>query len=156
LLVRLLLLSLLLVPIAEIAFAVFLVYQTSLLLVIGLLVAAGIAGSLLARWQGLRAAQRISAELQSGRMPAEGISDAVIISAAAVLLIVPGFLSDIAAILLLIPFTRGLFKRLVRRWFRLRMISQGPVYFGDRARDEIIDVEVVTRDQGAIGSRPKP
>jgi UPF0716 protein FxsA len=131
-----------LLPVVEIVLLVWLARETSILFVLALLVAAGLLGAYLARHQGLAVLGRISRELEARRIPAESLVDAVLVSLAAVLLILPGVLSDAVAILLLVPFTRGLLKRAMRRSVQAHVVMR----YGATAslnRDEIIDVKVI-------------
>jgi len=145
-----LLLLLILVPLVEIAVLVWLGSHTSWLLVLGLLVAAGMLGAWMARQQGWRTVQRIESELNAGTLPADSVLDGLIVFAAAVLLILPGLVSDVLAIALLFPPTRRIFKF----WLAWRMGRRiGTSTFGRGAgprfgqatfpRDEIIDARVV-------------
>jgi UPF0716 protein FxsA len=139
-----LLLLLILLPVIEIVLLVWIATETSVLLVLGLLLGAGILGTYLSRQQGVRAMTRISDEVRAGRMPAEAMFDALLVSLAAVLLIIPGFLSDIAALWLLFPPTRKLFKAYVRRRIEARVVAMRQAGFSTgTGRDEIIDVKVI-------------
>ncbi|WP_027186052.1 FxsA family protein [Desulfovibrio inopinatus] len=80
-----------------------------------LVLASGFTGAWLARMEGLRTLQKVRSCTDRGVMPAEEILDAVIIFVAGVVLLTPGFLTDIIGLLLLIPSTRGMFKRWLRR-----------------------------------------
>jgi UPF0716 protein FxsA len=138
------LLLLILLPAIEIVLLIWIAMQTSVLLVLGLLLGAGVLGALLARQQGLRAIRRIDDEVRAGRMPADALFDALLISLAGVLLILPGFLSDVVAIGLLFPPTRKLFKAAVRRGVESRVVvTRYGNFEAGRARDEIIDVKVI-------------
>ena len=58
--------------------------------------------------------------------------DGVLIFVGGILLIIPGLLTDLFALVLLIPYTRTIFKRWLRRRFD-RMIASGNVrlhYYG--------------------------
>ncbi|HET9884956.1 MAG TPA: FxsA family protein, partial [Candidatus Binatia bacterium] len=59
-------------------------------------------------------------------LPAEEMLDSVLIFAGGVLFVVPGVITDCAALVLLIPFTRTIFKRWLRRRFD-RMVAKGNV-----------------------------
>ena len=83
-------------------------------------------GSLLARLQGLRTLQQIQLSLSQGQIPAEELIDGVLILAGGILLLTPGVLTDLFALVLLIPFTRTYFKRWLRRRFD-RMVTSGDV-----------------------------
>ena len=109
------------VPMIEIAFLVKLGtvigFWPTLLLQIG----SGVAGALLARMEGLWVWRKIALELQSGKVPADQLINAFLIFAAGIILVTPGLLTDLLAYLLLIPWTRNLFKRWLRKQFRKRM-----------------------------------
>lgn len=82
-----------------------------------LVVVTGTLGAFLARLEGFRTIQSVQRELHAGQLPAEKLIDTVILFAAGLLLITPGVLTDIAGFLFLIPFTRGLFKKWLRKKF---------------------------------------
>jgi len=86
----------------------------TLILVFG----AGIAGAILARMEGLRILGRIQEDLRAGMMPAEPLLDGLLVLVAAVLLVTPGFLSDVAGLLLLFPPARYPIKLFLRRQIR--------------------------------------
>jgi UPF0716 protein FxsA len=74
-------------------------------------------GASLARSQGMSTMQKVRESMDQGVMPAEEILDAVIIFAAGLVLLTPGFITDALGLLLLFPPTRGYFKR----WLRIQM-----------------------------------
>ena len=80
-----------------------------------LVILTGASGAYLARLQGLQTMFRVRARLQQGEMPAEDLLDALIILAAGIVLLTPGFLTDIAGLLLLLPMSRRKFKKWLRR-----------------------------------------
>jgi len=113
----------LLVPIAEIATFVWVgsrigVGMTLLLVVIGVVI-----GLWLVRMQGFATASRVQAMIARGESPAQGMLEGLALLAAGVLFLVPGFLTDIAALLLLIPPLR---RWIIRRYLR-RVGLGGPV-----------------------------
>ncbi len=75
---------------------------------IGLVFLSAVAGLFLLRLRGARIASRFQAELSAGRIPAAPILDTVGLVAAGWLFIFPGFVSDVIALLLLVPLTRQL------------------------------------------------
>jgi UPF0716 protein FxsA len=77
----------------------------------------GFLGALLARYQGLQTILRIRESLQRSEIPAGDMLDALLILVAGIVLLTPGFLTDIAGLLLLIPRTRSLCKVWIRRRF---------------------------------------
>ena len=77
----------------------------------------GFLGALLARYQGLQAMLKVRESLAHGEMPAEHLLDALLILIAGIVLLTPGFLTDLAGFLILIPTTRFHFKRWLRKKF---------------------------------------
>ena len=86
-------------------------------------------GALLARLQGLRTLRQIQLSLSQGQIPAEELIDGVLILFGGILLVMPGVLTDLFALVLLLPFTRTYFKRWLRRRFD-RMMASGNVRLG--------------------------
>ncbi|MEX2171636.1 MAG: FxsA family protein [Pirellulales bacterium] len=135
----------LLLAVAESVALYWLATRIGLLATIGLLLAAGILGSVLFRWQGRVALDRLERELGPDSRPADTLLDGVLILTAAVLLILPGILTDVAAFALLVPPVRAGVKVLLRRGVARHF--QGRVHAmtwtnGPAARDRIIDVKV--------------
>jgi len=83
---------------------------------LGLLLLGGVAGTVLLRREGTRALGAFSEAMRTRRAPHREVADGVLIAAAAFLIIVPGFVSDVAGLLLLFPPTRRLLSgRMARR-----------------------------------------
>ena len=74
-------------------------------------------GALLARVQGLHTMLRVKESLTKGEIPAEDMLDALLIFFAGIVLLTPGFLTDLIGLLVLIPVTRRFFKRWLRQKF---------------------------------------
>lgn len=89
-----------------------------------LIVFTGVLGAFLARLEGIRTFRLIAKNLSEGIVPAEELVDAVLIFIAGVVLVTPGVLTDVAGFLLLLPQTRTIFKRWLRKKFD-RMVSSG-------------------------------
>ena len=87
-------------------------------------IGSGVAGALLARMEGLWVWRKIALELQSGKIPADQLINAFLIFAAGIILVMPGLVTDLLAYLLLIPWTRNLFKKWLRK--RFRKMVRGP------------------------------
>ncbi|OHB33548.1 MAG: membrane protein FxsA [Desulfuromonadaceae bacterium GWC2_58_13] len=85
---------------------------------IALILLTGIAGAYLARTQGLDLVQRIQSELNQGRVPTEELLDGAMILVGGILLLTPGFLTDLFGFTLLVPATRALMKNFVRTWMK--------------------------------------
>jgi UPF0716 protein FxsA len=82
---------------------------------IALLAADSVLGSLLLRAQGRSVWRRFNEALAAGRMPHREALDGVLIIFGGAFLITPGFITDIFGLLLLVPPTRAVIRRLVVR-----------------------------------------
>lgn len=80
-----------------------------------LVILTGFAGAWLARMEGINTMFKVQQSLNQGIMPAEELIDALIILIAGLVLITPGLLTDVFGLLLLWPYSRNGFKRLLRR-----------------------------------------
>jgi UPF0716 protein FxsA len=74
-----------------------------------------IVGSLLLKSQGRAVWRRFSETMAAGRMPHREVLDGVMVIFGGAFLITPGFLTDIIGLLLLLPPTRAIARRLVLR-----------------------------------------
>ena len=75
----------------------------------------GFLGAILARYQGLKTMLKVRESLARGEMPAEHLLDALLVLLAGIVLLTPGFLTDLAGFTILIPTTRFHFKRWLRK-----------------------------------------
>ncbi|QFY41285.1 FxsA family protein [Candidatus Methylospira mobilis] len=85
-----------------------------------LLVTAATIGTGLLRTQGLAIWLRVQQSLLNGELPAVELMDGFVILAGGVLLLLPGFLSDLAGLLCLLPQTR----KLITEWLLKRRFEQ--------------------------------
>jgi UPF0716 protein FxsA len=81
----------------------------------------GVAGATLARWQGFAVLSSIHASLERGELPGNELIDGVLVLAGGLLLLTPGFLTDTAGFLLILPFSRSLFREWLKDRFRRRL-----------------------------------
>ncbi|HKL87800.1 MAG TPA: FxsA family protein [Salinibacter sp.] len=88
---------------------------------IGLIIATGIAGSYLARREGLNTWERLNDRLQSGDLPGKELVDGVIILVAGALLVTPGVFTDVVGFIGLLPPTRALIRKALMRRFQSKM-----------------------------------
>ncbi len=80
-----------------------------------------ITGVVLLRRQGVATLMRIRAEAATGRVPAKPLLEGAVLAVAALLMIVPGFISDIAGVLLFLPAVRNAVWRSMLRHMEVRM-----------------------------------
>lgn len=100
---RFVLIGFLLLPLAEIATFIAVGQRIGLFPTLGLVILSAVAGGLLLRHQGLSVVQRMRSSMNSGTLPGQTVFDTMAIGLAALLLILPGFLSDLVALILLLP-----------------------------------------------------
>ena len=109
-----------------------------------LLVADSILGTWLIKREGARAYAALREALQDGRMPHRELADGALIVLAGALMLSPGFVTDVFGVLLLLPFTRPLGRRvltaLVARRVTTVMAHKRPGPGDDSVvRGEVID-----------------
>ncbi len=86
------------------------------------LLADAVLGSLLARSQGRAAWRRFTDATRAGRPPAREVIDGALVLFGGALLLTPGFLTDIFGILLLLPPTRAVARRVLVKRLAHRMV----------------------------------
>ena len=97
---------------------------------IGILVAGSILGSLMLRSQGRAAWRRFNDALAERRAPAREVLDGGLIIFGGALLLTPGFITDVLGLVLLIPPTRAVMRRMLVGVFARRFML---VALGGRA-----------------------
>lgn len=108
---------LLLLPLAEIAGFVLVGKTIGLWATLALVMLSFIAGMMLLRRQGIGILRRMSAEGRNGALPGHELLRPAMFVIAALLLIIPGFITDIVALLIFIPGVRDLAWTYVSRRF---------------------------------------
>ncbi len=96
-------LSFLALPLVEIALFIVVGRAIGLFPTLALVILAAIAGGLLLRQQGMGVVERLRNNVSAGTIPGRAMFDTMLIGLAGLLLILPGFLSDAMALLLLLP-----------------------------------------------------
>ncbi|MDE3936998.1 FxsA family protein [Glaesserella parasuis] len=84
-------------------------------------------GLRLMKVRGIMTIVQIRQEIAQGKIPAQALTSSIFFAIAGVLLIIPGFLSDILALLLLLPITRQLLQAMFMKLFasRVKFMSFG-------------------------------
>ena len=80
------------------------------------------------RQQGFRTFQKIAAELQNQQIPVQGMFDGLVILIAGILLVTPGFLTDIIGLLRLIPQTRVFLLGIIKNLYLQRYSNDHKQY----------------------------
>jgi UPF0716 protein FxsA len=89
-----------------------------------LLVLDSILGSWLIGREGRRAWRALREALDSGRMPAKELADGGLILVGGTLMLAPGFVTDAFGILLILPFTRPFFRRILSGIVTRQLVSR--------------------------------
>lgn len=86
-----------------------------------LIVLASLFGAMLTKKQGLESVQNIQNSIRRGEPPGQAMIDAFLVFLGGVLFLLPGFLTDIIAFTLVLPWTRRLYKPIILEWIRKKM-----------------------------------
>jgi UPF0716 protein FxsA len=129
-------------PLAELFVIIKLSEAIGFLWVLLLLIVSWPVGWRLIRHEGRAALRRLRDALAAGRTPTNAVLDGALVLVGAVLLLVPGFITDAIGLLLLLPPTRALARRGALRnhrsaWLNrvVGLMSFGPSRFGGGFRD---------------------
>lgn len=117
---------------------------------IGIVILTAVSGAMLAKMEGRAAMQRLAQTVQSGGMPIVPILDAAAVFTGGLLLLTPGFITDILGLSLLFRPTRYLWGRAIAAMSKKRRAARGP-------DDGVIDgvyMEVDPTASGAPHSTP--
>ena len=126
-----------------------------------IIIGTGMLGAYLAKQEGLKSWNRIKAALARGQNPSSEMVNGLCILLAGIALCIPGFISDICGLILLIPFVRKyLVPAIARRWQPLSSFGKhsqndntedspeqdGPTPFRYTGNgDDVIDVDPIKR-----------
>jgi UPF0716 protein FxsA len=88
-----------------------------------LLLAESALGAWLVRREGARTWLSLQEALTTGRMPSRQLADAALVLVGGVLLLAPGFLTDIVGFFLVLPFTRPLARRMLEAVVARRLLA---------------------------------
>mgnify|MGYP003565877012 CR=1 FL=1 len=106
-----------LIPFVEIYLLIKVGAQVGAFNTILIVILTGLLGASLARLEGIKTMTKVRDSLNRGDLPAEEMLDAMLIFVAGVVLLTPGFLTDLAGLALLVPKARYWFKRWLRKKF---------------------------------------
>ena len=115
---RYLVLMLIIVPAAEIAILLLSGKTIGVLPTLAIIILTGVLGGFLAKKQGLEVVRKFQMDMQYGRVPGEALLDGICILIGGILLLSPGYITDAAGFLLLIPATRSSLKVILLKIFK--------------------------------------
>lgn len=137
---RILFLVFLIVPLIEIAFFVLIGNAIGLWPTLAGVLITAVIGSLVLRHQGMAVLTELRLQMARGQVPAKALADAALIGAGGLMLLLPGYFSDLIGILLLLPPVRLAIYALLRS--RLTVVSSTS-YTAQRAPEgpQVIDLD---------------
>lgn len=95
---------------------------------IGIIVLTGILGAYLVKRQGFMILKKIQNDLNEGIMPGDSLIQGAIILIGGILLLTPGFITDIIGFVFLIPVSRLVVKKYLLKWLKGK-IKEGNFYY---------------------------
>lgn len=108
-----------------------------------------VAGALLAAWlmrrEGDRAWKALTNTFSTGKVPSGELAEAALILVGGILLMLPGFATDVVGFLFLLPWTRPFARKLIAFFVARRMSRLGiPVAYARADRSNLIPGETVS------------
>lgn len=149
----LLLVAFIVVPLAEIWVIARIGHLIGLPLTLAILLLVSGLGAVLVKREGLRAWRALRAATAAGRLPGRELADAALVLAGGLLLLTPGFLTDAVGLLLVLPVTRPLTRRLLVRLAAARLLGLGRLPRGRRRARGSRVIEGEVRPGPASGRR---
>jgi UPF0716 protein FxsA len=140
------LLLLILWPVAELFVAIKVAEAIGVLLTVILLLASWPVGMWLTKAEGRAAWRRLSAAVTAGRPPGREVIDGALVLAGGILLIVPGFITDVVGLVLLAP-TRRLVRGAIARNFQSRLVVAATRFSGAPRADYDVDSTATDLDR---------
>ncbi len=116
-----LLLLLTIVPAVELYLLIAAGSRIGVLPTVGVILLTGVVGASLARREGLRTLAEAQKLMEKGQVPADAMLEGLLILAAGVVLLTPGFLTDFMGFLLLLPPVRARVRETLKGYFKTRV-----------------------------------
>jgi UPF0716 protein FxsA len=132
------LLLLILWPVLELVVAIKVADAIGVLPTVILLLVSWPVGMWLTKAEGRAAWRRLSAAVAAGRPPGREVIDGALVLAGGILLIVPGFITDVLGLLLLAP-TRALARTAIVRNFQSRLVVAATRFSGSPSSHYDVD-----------------
>ena len=118
---------------------------------LGLVLFGLVAGALLLRWHGMATLTRVRAEMEAGRAPGRPLVEGAVLAVAALLIVMPGFLTDAIGVLLFLPPLRKALLGVVGRKVDVVAAKAQTRRPQDQKRAPVVDL-----DPSEYGAEPRP
>ena len=119
----LLLLLLIAIPIFEVFFLLQMGSWIGLLPTVTGIVLTGVVGAWLARREGVKVLRQVQDALARGVLPNQGLVEGLLIFGGGLLLLTPGFFTDVVGFAMIIPLSRALIAGRAQGWLKTRVSS---------------------------------
>ena len=129
-------------PALEIFFMIKIGSEIGALSTVALIFLTAILGILFARIQGIQTIKSGLVNLYQNKVPIYEIISGASIAFAAILLIIPGFLTDLTGFILLVPFTRKILFKIV--------LDNKTSKSKQKGKDDIIDGEIIKKEKDEL------
>ncbi len=123
-----LLLLFIVVPVVELYILIEVGKKIGSLNTIGIIILTGILGAYLVKSQGFMILKKIQNDLNESILPGNSLIQGAIILAGGILLLTPGFITDIIGFIFLIPISRRMVKKYLLKWLKSK-IKEGNFYY---------------------------
>lgn len=117
-------LAFVLVPTAELSLLIYSGKQLGLLPTIAIILMTGFLGAYLAKRQGVKAWNDFNRRMASMETPGDAMIDGICIFLGGLLLLMPGFITDLTGFLLLFKAPRNLLRPHIHKWIYKKMKNQ--------------------------------
>jgi UPF0716 protein FxsA len=111
------------VPVVELYILVKVGKEIGTMNTVGLVIITGIAGASFAKSQGAQIIYKIRTALNQGQMPGTELMHGAMVLAGGIMLLTPGFLTDLVGLSMLIPFTRKFYADMTMNYFKKKFQS---------------------------------
>jgi len=116
------------VPVTELYILIEVGKKIGSLTTIGIIILTGIIGAYLVKSEGFMILRKIQDDLNEGIMPGDSLIQGAIILAGGILLLTPGFVTDIVGFIFLIPVSRNIVKKYLLKWLKGK-IKEGNINY---------------------------
>ncbi|OGD17540.1 membrane protein FxsA [Candidatus Atribacteria bacterium RBG_19FT_COMBO_35_14] len=123
-----LLILFLIIPVTELYILIEVGKEIGSLSTIGVIILTGIIGTYLVKNEGFMILRKIQNDLNEGIMPGDSLIQGAIILAGGILLLTPGFVTDILGFIFLMPVSRSIVKKYLLKWLKGK-IKEGNFYY---------------------------
>ncbi|PGU00575.1 FxsA family protein [Bacillus cereus] len=122
-----LLFLLILIPAIEITVLIGSSHLIGLWSTFAMIIFTGVVGVYLAKRQGFKVLREIQSKLNRGEMPGESVLDGIFVFVGGILLVLPGYVTDVMGFIFVIPITRALLKPLVMKWMEWKFRKRSTI-----------------------------